>query len=104
MFRVLLPCLTIIFSGAAWAQAYPVKPIRVIVPYAPGGTTDVVARQVFVESHGVVQPAPAPRFGRSKPTLTLPPPLPGQHSRELLHELGYAPAQIEDLFARGVVI
>ena len=62
------------------------------------------ARQVFVESHGVVQPAPAPRFGRSKPALTLPPPLPGQHSRELLHELGYAPAQIEDLFARGVVI
>ena len=62
------------------------------------------AREIFVESHGVVQPAPAPRFSRSKPALTLPPPLPGQHSRELLQEIGFAPAQIEGLFARGVVI
>ena len=62
------------------------------------------AREIFVKSHGVVQPAPAPRFSRSKPALTLPPPVPGQHSRELLHELGFAPAQIEGLFARGVVI
>ena len=30
--------------GAVHAQAYPSKPIRVIVPYAPGGSTDVVLR------------------------------------------------------------
>ena len=33
-------------AGAAFAQAYPVKPVRLICPSVPGGTTDLVARVV----------------------------------------------------------
>ena len=56
-----------------------------------------VARGAFVEHHGMVQPAPAPRFGRTSATLGLPPPHPGEHTIELLGELGCSPEEIDDL-------
>jgi len=44
-------------TRSAWAQDYPQRPVRVIVPYAPGGASDILAR--------LIQPHLDRTFGQS---------------------------------------
>jgi tripartite-type tricarboxylate transporter receptor subunit TctC len=44
--RWLLALACALTAGGAWAQAYPNKPVRMIVGFPPGGGTDVVARVI----------------------------------------------------------
>jgi len=44
--RVLLVAACVLHAGGAFAQAYPSKPVKMIVGFPPGGGTDVVARVI----------------------------------------------------------
>ena len=60
-------------------------------------------RETFIEFEGVLQPAPAPRFSRTKPLVVLPPARAGEHTRDVLADWGFDAIAIDSLFQSGAV-
>lgn len=61
------------------------------------------AREAFVEVQGVTQPAPAPRFSRTRPELRGGPPKAGQHTREILRDWGFDETAVARLQRAGAI-
>jgi alpha-methylacyl-CoA racemase len=62
-----------------------------------------VHRKTFVEVEGVVQPAPAPRFSRTKAEIRSAPPVPGAHTDSALAEWGFSADEIARLKSAGAL-
>ena len=61
------------------------------------------ARGTFVEVEGVPQPAPAPRFSRSKPSIQRPPARRGEHTDSALGDWGFSAGDIKSLREAGAI-
>ncbi|MFD9669264.1 CaiB/BaiF CoA transferase family protein [Rhodococcus sp. NPDC059968] len=62
-----------------------------------------VARGAFVDVDGLVQPAPAPRFSRTAATVDRRPPMPGEHTTEILTDWGIDPDRSAEWLRSGAV-
>jgi alpha-methylacyl-CoA racemase len=62
-----------------------------------------VARGTFIENNGSLQPAPAPRFSRTREQIQGPPVKAGANSSEILQEWGFDTDEIEKLRDLGII-
>jgi len=93
-------------TQAAWVEVFDGSD-ACVAPVIPMSEAfhhpHLAARGTFVDRDGMTQPAPAPRFSRTSPTLTSPPPdQAGQHTRDALTAWGIA--DVEALLASGAAV
>src|SRR5438128_12477589 len=46
MIRSMTLAAAVLFSACAYSQTYPTKPVTIVVPFTPGGSSDITARTV----------------------------------------------------------
>jgi alpha-methylacyl-CoA racemase len=63
-----------------------------------------VERGTFVDIGGTKQPAPAPRFSRTRAEVSMPPAHAGQHSVEILRDWGFDDDRIDALVTSRAVV
>jgi alpha-methylacyl-CoA racemase len=63
-----------------------------------------VDRGTFVEVAGIRQPGPAPRFSRTAPEISSPPPHAGQHTDEILAAAGFDADRVAKLREAGAIV
>jgi alpha-methylacyl-CoA racemase len=67
------------------------------------GHPHVAQRGIFRTVDRALQPAPAPRFSATPADVDTPPPMPGQHSRDILADWGIGAAEVDELLAGGAL-
>jgi len=93
-------------TQADWVEVFAGSDACVapVIPMSEAfGHPHLTARGTFVERDGMTQPAPAPRFSRTEPSLSTPPPdVAGQQTREALTAWGIA--EVDALIASGAAV
>lgn len=90
-----------------WAEEFAdadacVSPVLSLAE-APGHP-HMESRSTFIEVGGWRQPAPAPRFSATPPGSPSPSPTRGEHTTEILRDLGLSATEIDTLKHQGVVV
>src|SRR3954469_15692186 len=83
--------------GDSDACCFPVLPMTEAAEHP-----HIKERAVYVERDGLLQPAPAPRFSRTEPTLTSGPSVPGGATRAVLEAWGVA--DVDKLLDSGAAV
>jgi alpha-methylacyl-CoA racemase len=94
-------------TRAEWLEVFDgsdacVAPVLSLTEAASAGHPHLAARGTFIESHGVTQPAPAPRFSATPAGLTSPPPGSGEHTRNALTDWGVD--RVDELIESAVAV
>ena len=61
------------------------------------------ARDSFPRVDSVPQPAPGPRFSRTRPTIRCLPPEPGEHTMQALRDWGFDGEEVQKLHREGAI-